>query len=252
MTSRILEKLNRKRIPLGKFITLLSCLVAIIMLFTANSRYVYSDDLDQLPRLTASHIADPKFAGSTFRFEGLASNVRTLQSGLMIIKLRNAKEDLHIDVAVFPSVGCLPVKPTPGESVRVTGNLGMYKGRPQIKPLSAMHVEVTTPGGDAVSLSEVTLMKRVGETLRVGPLIATTVDPFTSRRGLQHVRLTFADSQLGVNGEHATVQGIMFQGDRTDCEIKLLSSGTPVVLTAKVDAYKGRPSLVVKRVLAIN
>ena len=44
----------------------------------------------------------------------------------------------------------------------------------------------------------------------------------------------------------------MFQGDRTDCELNLLRSGAPVEVTAEIDLYEGRPSLVVKRVVAIR
>ena len=94
-----------------KSLTLLSSLTALIVLFAANARYVYSDALYQLPQLTAGHIADPRFAGSTFRFDGLVTDVGTLRSGMLIIKLRNGEEDVSLDAAVFPSVGCLPIKP---------------------------------------------------------------------------------------------------------------------------------------------
>ena len=236
----------------AKSVTLLSSLAALAVLFAANARYVYSDALQQLPRLTAGHIADPRFAGSSFRFDGLATGVSTLRSGMLLIKLRNAEEDVNLDAAVFPSVGCLPVKPARGETVRVTGNLGMYQGRPQLKPLSAVHVEVVSPAGPATPLADAASAERAGETLRVGPLTAAAVEPFTSRRGLEHVRLTFVAPRPAEGRTRATAQGVMFQGDRTDCELNLLRSGAPVEVTAEIDLYEGRPSLVVKRVVAIR
>ena len=232
-----------------KAVAFVSSLVALAILLAANARYVYSDALHELPPLTAGHIADPRFAGSTFRFDGLVSDVRTLPSGMVIIKLQNHEEDLHLDASLFPSLGCLPVKPASGETVRVTGNLGMYQGRPQIKPLSAAHIKVLSSGAAAIPLADALSTERVGETLRVGPLTAVAVEPFTSRRGREHVRLTLADPQAAA-GARDTAQGVMFQGDRTACEVSLLRSGAPVVVTAEINLYEGRPSLTVRRVLA--
>ncbi len=153
---------------------------------------------------------------------------------------------IYLDVPVFPSLGPLPVKPVRGESVRVTGNLGSYGGLPQLRPLSAAHVLVlrTQESGQAVPLAQAALRK--GERLRVGPVRAVRVEPFTSRRGRHHLRLTFTDPRAP---ERETVQGIIFQGDRTYREVELLRSGARIVVTADVDEYRGRPSLVVKRVV---
>ena len=118
------------------------CLVALASLLAANTRYEYSHAVSDLPRLTALHIADPRFAGSTFRFEGQVRSSRALPLGIVVIGLYNPAEDINVDVSVFPSLGSLPVVPSRGETVRVTGSLGMYRGAPQLKPLSAAHVEV--------------------------------------------------------------------------------------------------------------
>lgn len=232
-----------------KSVTLLASLAALAVLFAANARYVYSDALHQVPRLTAGHIADPRFAGSSFRFDGIVTDVSTLQSGMLIIKLRSVEEDVHLDAAVFPSVGCLPIKPARGETVRVTGNLGIYQGRPQLKPLSASHVEVISPRDAAIPLADAVSTDRVGETLRVGPLTAVAVEPFTSRRGLDHVRLTLAGAQAAGGGARSAAQGVMYQGARTDCEVNVLRSGAAVVVTAEIGLYRERPSLTVKRVV---
>lgn len=118
------------------------CLAALASLLAATARYEYSHAPSDLPRLTALHIADPRFAGSTFRFEGEVRSSRTLPLGIVVIGLYNSAEDVHVDVSVFPSLGSLPAIPLRGEMVRVTGSLGMYRGAPQLKPLSATHVEV--------------------------------------------------------------------------------------------------------------
>lgn len=118
------------------------CLAALASLLAATARYEYSHAVSDLPRLTARHIADPRFAGSTFRLEGEVRSSRTLPLGIVVIGLYDPAEDIHVDVSVFPSLGSLPAVPSRGETVRVTGNLGMYRGAPQLKPLSAAHVEV--------------------------------------------------------------------------------------------------------------
>ena len=227
-------------------VTLAASLAALVVLFAANARYVYSDALHRLPLLTPGHIAAPRFTGSTFRFDGQVTRVRSLRSGIVIISLRNDDEDVHLDVSLFPSVGCLPVKPVPGETVRVSGNLGMYEGRPQLQPLSAAHVEVVSPADATVALA--VAAGHAGETLRVGPVTAAAVEPFTSRRGLEHVQLTLAEPRAAGRGS-AVAQGVLFQGDRTDCELRLLRSGAPVIVTAEIRTYRDQPSLVVKRVV---
>lgn len=118
------------------------CLAALACVLAANARYEYSHAVSDLPRLTALHIADPRFAGSTFRFEGQVRSSRALPLGIVVIGLYDPAEDINVDVSVFPSLGSLPVVPSRGETVRVTGSLGMYRGAPQLKPLSAAHVEV--------------------------------------------------------------------------------------------------------------
>ena len=239
-------------------VMLLASLAALVVLFAANARYVYSDDLDRLPQLTAAHIADPRFAGSTFRLEGQVRRVGTSSQGILFIDIYEPEQDLNIDAPMFPSLGSPVVRPAPGDVVRVTGNLGTYRGQPQLRPLSAAHVEVlaqaargdTAPpiqpwnrSASAVPLGAAT--SRSGETLLVGPLTAIDFEPFTSRAGRWHVRLLLADAET-------TAQGIVFQGDWTDDHVALLESGAPVVVTAEIDEYRDRPSLVLKRIWTVD
>ena len=239
-----------------KSVTLLACVAALTVLFAANARYVYSDSLDRVPRLTAGHIADPRFAGSTFRVEGEVRSVGTSSNGIMFIDLYQPEQDLNIDVPVFPSVGSPPVRPGRGDVVRVTGNLGTYRGQPQLGPLSAAHVEVLTPAAATAppvrpwnpSDTAVTLgaaATRIGETLLVGPLTAIDVEPFTSRAGRQHVRLVLADPE-------STVQGILYQGDWTEDHVTLLKSGEPLIVAAEISEYRDRPSLVVRQIHTLD
>lgn len=234
-----------------KATALVSSLVVLIALFAANARYVYSDALKLLPRLTADHLVDPRYVGATFRFEGRVTGIRTTRQGILLIELHHPGKDVHLDAPVFPSLGCLPVKPLRGDNVLVTGNLGMYGGQPQLRPLSAAHVELVAPASAARAMGVALASTRFGETLRVGPLKALDVEPFVSRRGLQHVRLTLADARVP-HRTRDTVQGVMFQGDRTACEVDLLRSGASVAVTAIIDRYRGRPSLNVKRVVRVK
>ncbi len=212
---------------------------AVLGLIAVTVRYRYDDLLlDRLPQLTAAHVADPRFAGTTFRFEGRATQVRTLASGTVTLRLHNSAEDVHLEASAFPSLGRLPLKPRRGETVRVTGNLGTYRGRPQIRPLSARHVEVVL--GEAVPLATA-LSARDGETLLVGPVAALRVEPFAGRGGRRHFELEFADART-------RMRGVVFEGDWTADALRRLRSGTPVVVAAERDEYRGEPSLTVRRV----
>ena len=229
-----------------KTLVLVLSLAALMLLFAVNRWWRYPDLHADLPRLTSGHIADPRSSGASFRFEGRVTSVRMTPKKILVVRLHDPELDIYLDVPVFPSLGPLPVKPVRGESVRVTGNLGSYGGLPQLRPLSAAHVLVlrTQESGQAVPLAQAALRK--GERLRVGPVRAVRVEPFTSRRGRHHLRLTFTDPRAP---ERETVQGIIFQGDRTYREVELLRSGARIVITADVDEYRGQPSLVVKRVV---
>ena len=226
-------------------------LVAIAVLFVSNARYVYSENLDKLPQLTARHIADPQFAGSTFRFDGRVKTVRTIPgSRMVVVPLHGAEVDLHVDAVVFPGVGTLLELPVAGDIVRVTGNLGQYQGRPQIKPLSSAHIQVLPSDCPARSLADVLASSTTGQTLCLGPVMATKVEIFKSRRGRRHVRLEFTESQSSPGEERNVAAGIMFDGEWTDHDVAMLRSGAPLNVTARIDEYRDELSLVVKRVRA--
>ena len=204
---------------------------------------------ERVPALTAGHVVDPRFAGHTFEVVGRVRRVGVTRQGLILVDIHEPEGDVHIGAPVFPSLGCLPVKPVRGDPVRVVGNLGAYQGRPQIRPLSADHLEVVGwSRAEAVSLAEA--LGRPDEFLLIGPLTATRVERFTSRRGLEHLRLRLAVPDGVLPG--GSVGGIVFEGNRTDCEEALLLSGAPVLVSAKVASFRGAPSLEVGRVAALE
>lgn len=234
-----------------RFVSLILGLVAIAVLFVSNARYVYSENLDKLPQLTVRHIADPQFAGSTFRFDGRVKTVRKIPaSGMVVVPLHCAEEDLHVDAVVFPGVGTPLELPVTGDIVRVTGNLGLYQGRPQIKPLSSAHIQVLPSACQARPLADLLASSKTGQTWCVGPVVATKVEVFKSRRGRRHVRLEFAESLSSPGEERRVVAGIMFDGEWTDRDVAMLRSGAPLNVTARIDEYRSELSLVVKRVRA--
>ncbi len=226
-----------------------AAVAALIVLFVANRWYIYPESLGVLPTLTAAHLVDPRHAGASFRLEGRVTSVRTRQ-GIVFIKMHEPAEDIFINVPVFPSLGYLPAKPVRGETLRVTGNLGMYSGQPQLHPLSAAHVELVERPTAPVSVAEAAA--RVGETLLVGPVVAVKAEFFESRAGLEHLRLTLAEAGCRADAAHATVAGIMFEGKQTACEVDLLLSDDPFLVTAKVELFRGAPSLNVQRVLEVS
>lgn len=235
---------------IARYSIIISTAVALTMLFVANRRYAYPESVDGLPLLTPAHIVDPRYAGRTFRLEGRVTSVGESRQGLLIIEVHDAAEDLSIDVPVFPSLGCLLAKPMRGETVRVTGNLGMYSGRAQLRPLSAAHVELATEFPEPVSAAAAA--EQGGARLLIGPVVARDTEFFESRAGLEHLRLTLADADASTDAGRGAVAGIMFGREQTHCETDRLLSGDPVMVTAEVEQYLGAPSLVVRRVLPLR
>ena len=233
-----------------RYAVIVAVVAALTVLFVTNRRYVYPESLDKLPTLTAAHIVDPRYAGATFRLEGRVTSVRTSRQGIVFIDMHEPAEDIFIVVPVFPSLGCLPVKPARGETLRVTGNLGMYSGQPQLRPLSAAQVKLASWPSNSVSVADAAA--QVGVTLLVGPVIAVDAEFFESQAGLEHLRLTLADASGHVDAVGATVAGIMFEGEQTDCEVDRLLSDDPFLVTAEVELFQGAPSLNVQRVLPVN
>ena len=224
-------------------------LAGVVLLFVAARWYRYPEALRDAPTVTAAHLADPRFAGGAVQVTGQVRSVRSLPREMLVIELFEPGEDVYLQVPVFPRLGCLPDRPVRDEIVRIYGSLGAYAGRPQIRPLSADHVNLESPPdvSEAVSLREAS--ERIGETLLVGPLRAIAVEPFTSRAGRDHFRLEFAEP-----GEPATgvVGGVLFEGNAGHCQLARLKAREPYFVTATVEEFDGAPSLNVQRVLTLR
>ena len=235
---------------MARYSVIISAVAALTVLFIANRRYAYPESVRTLPSLTPAHVVDPRHAGGTFRLEGRVSSVGMSRQGLLIIEVDDPAEDLFVDVPVFPSLGCLPLKPARGETLRVTGNLGMYSGRPQLRPLSAAHVELATELAKPVSVAAAA--EQGGARLLIGPVVVRDAESFESQAGQEHLRLTLADANARADAASGTVAGIMFEREQTHCEVDRLLSGDPVLVTADVEEFLGAPSLVVRQVLPLH
>ena len=224
-------------------------LVAVVTMLITTSRYEYPTTITSLPQVIASHVADPSYRGSSLIFEGRVRSVYTLETGMTVMSLYDPEGDVNMGVTMFPSLGCLPVMPVKDETVRITGNLGMYQGKPQIQPLSADHVQVLTDGEDAqqVPLSSVSDV-HVGQTLVVGPVVADRVTSFESQHGRRHLQIEFADAaQEGAT--ERKVGGIMFQSRQTPCAVRRLRSKSPIAVKVDVSDFNGALSLSVQQVV---
>ena len=83
----------------------------------------------------------------------------------------------------------------------------------------------------------------------MGPLRLLETEFFTSSANLRHLRLVLADPD---DAAARRQQGIMFEGDQTPCELDLLMSSDPFMVTARIDTFQEAPSLVVNRVFPVG
>ena len=126
----------------GRRGVLAACVAALVAIFAARACYEYPAATARLPRLAPGHFVDPRYWGASFQLVGEVRSARRLPQGIVLLDVFDAERDMRIDVSSFPSLGTLRDQPERGDMVRVTGSLGMYRGRPQLKPLSAAHVQV--------------------------------------------------------------------------------------------------------------
>lgn len=217
-------------------------IVSLLLLVYINSQYTYANNLSTAPQLTASAIKAPRSTGKTFQFRGTANEVYKPSDGITIIKLHNVDKNIHIGVPVFSSMGTLEAVPRVGDQVRVIGNLGQYKGQPQLKPLAAEHVKIVAGPEleNAVPLSEA--VKKGEGNMLIGPVKSESVNAFTSNSGKKHYRVVLSDDKQ-------IVKGIMFDGQWDRSDIKLLGSTRDLLIYAKVEIYKGQLSLQIHRVV---
>jgi exonuclease VII large subunit len=221
--------------------TLILTLYSVLLLFFFVLYHLeYSYAQNSYVDLTAQHIAEPINQGKTFKLKGEVLSAFTSKHGLKVITLNNKQKNIIIEVVVFPSIGKLKFKPTEGDTVEVRGNLSSYKGKPQLKPLSTLHIELLkkekptlVPLGEAIY--------KIGEKLLIGPVKIEVIGSFTSKKGKIHTKLVLDDSKTIVNG-------IMFNTPENSPKFKLIKKQKLVTINAKVDKHKGSISIIVNKI----
>lgn len=223
----------------------IAALIAICFLLAINHNYSYSGD-SSYPALTSELVADPSSTGMTFSFSGIVINSHTTKQGLILLKVQNREKNLVIDVPIFPSVGKLERKPGVGDKVSIIGNLGQYKGKPQLQPLAAELVQIKQQAAIDPDVTH-TLRKAIdaGDSkspLLIGPLTALNTQKFHSKAGKEHLKAVVRD-------DTAIAEAVLWQGNWDEDLRKRLNSGASFYVTAKVGQFRGQPSLTVDDVI---
>ena len=232
---------NICRIFVSKFGAVGSAVMIIVFFAAANKFWSYGP-LDNIDRLKTVHLADSGSSGKTFRLKGTVAYMFRTQNDLLIVTLKAQNEDVSIQMPLWPSSGKLP-RLRSGDTVELVGNLGRYRGKPQLNPLSSEHIRIIdeTDYSGAVPLAEA--ITRLNETLIIGPVEGVEALPFLSKKsGREHLRLSVRDGDV-------EAEGIIFSGNWDDLDVEVLKSGQPVYLRAKVASYRGKPNL---RTLAVK
>ena len=153
-------------------VIILSCFVAV------NNKWSYGS-LGEPRHLTSDDLLIPESRGQTFLIKGGVTYFFRTKNDLFILSLKSDDEKISIQVPVWPSFGELP-RVRRGDTVEIVGNLGKYRGKWQLNPLSAEHIRINSAEhiriidewyySLAVPLSQA--LKRIDETLLIGPVDA--------------------------------------------------------------------------------
>ena len=217
-------------------------LAAIFTLFAINHSYSY-DDTSEYPALTSAAMADPVSQGMTFSFSGTVISARTTKQGLILLKVQNRSANLVIDVPIFPSLGQLKEKPGLNDHVTIVGNLGQYKGTPQLQPLAAELITVASQGsissGASHNLRDAIASGNKDIPLLIGPLTAVSNKTFTSKAGKTHLRIVVRD-------QTAVANAVLWGGSWDDNLRQRLNGGASFYISAKVGSFQNQPSLTIE------
>ena len=151
------------------------------------------------------------------------------------MSLKSDDEKISIQVPVWPSFGELP-RVRRGDTVEIVGNLGKYRGKWQLNPLSTEHIRIIDEQDYSLAVPLSLALKRVNEILLIGPVDAVDAVPFTSKSGKKHLRIVVRD-QAGA------AEGIIFEGNWDEIDLETFRKKQTVYLKAKVGIYRGKPSL---------
>jgi len=226
---------NFSRIFVSKSGVVISAVIILVFFAAANKFWSYGP-LEKIDRLTAGHLADKGSKGQAFRFKGAIAYLFRTQNDLFIVTLKSQNGGVSIQVPIWPSSGKLP-RLRRGDTVEIVGNLGRYRGKPQLNPLSSEHIRIIDETDYSRALPLAEAITRLKETLLIGPVKGVKTLPFVSKKsGREHLRLIVRDGDV-------EAEGIIFSGSWDDLDVEVLESGRLVYLRAKVAAYRGKPNL---------
>lgn len=180
--------------------------------------------------------------------DGIVTDSWKSRQGLTIISVQG--NEGAFDVSMFPSFGTISFSPRVGDYIKVTGLLNLYEGKAQINPLSAESIQkiildnnerVVFPVSTIESLSDY-----IEETVQLKEVTPVFVEKFTSRSGSKMLR--FRIKNLSNN----SVEGVFFANDWDENTYKVLKSGKPMNMIAKVTVFRGDVSLNGKTINSLN
>jgi len=152
------------------------------------------------------------------------------------LSLKSDDGKISIQVPVWPSFGELP-RVRRGDTVEIVGNLGKYRGKWQLNPLSAEHIRIVDEQDYSLAVPLSQALARIDETLLIGPVDAVDAVPFTSKTsGKKHLRIVVRD-------QDGDAEGIIFEGNWDEIDLETFRKKQTVYLKAKVGIYRGKPSL---------
>lgn len=210
--------------------------VLILSCFAAVNKFWSYGQLGQPVHLTSQHLMQSQSRGQAFSFKGVVRYFFRTKNDLLILSLKSKDGDISIQVPIWPSSGGLP-RLRRGDTVEIVGNLGKYRGKWQLNPLSSEHIHIIDDIDDSLAVPLSEALKRVNEMLLIGPVETVTAAPFTSKKsGRQHLRIVVRD-------QDREVEGIIFDGSWDEHDLKKFETSQTVYLRAKMGSYRGKPSL---------
>lgn len=213
----------------------------LVSLFVYNSEYVYGDLKDTVRELSADDLVDPRSVGQTFQMTGTVVDVFRSKNGLVALTVLDKQKNLTLSVPIFASLGRIEQMPSVGSQVLIFGNLGFYKGRAQLKPLSAKHVRVlSASASEAAAVDLKYAMNNPGQLVLIGPVQVYELSPFVAKKsGKRHLRLT-----IGQDGQ--IISGICFEGNWSSGLLDKLENATQnIYVSGTIGEYRGSPNITV-------
>ncbi len=162
------------------------------------------------------------------RFQGQVTRVLPTVGGGVMLRVGKRM------VMLSPQLGL--VGPfVAGDQVEVEGYERTWRGRKFFMPLTRAHVRKQE--ARSVSVAEAMALPS-GQRVHL-QAVPDSVELFQSRAGKTHLRFVLGPERC---------PAIMFEGSYGPAEVELVRSGGILELQAETDRYRGKPSLIVRRV----